>query len=155
MTCGMGKIEIKQTNKMKTEHKLTQNKWRLFMRQVCCISSTHAAPALCRVRPKVKTVLFSLGLSTLQPVHPVYYCSNRLSVFYGQKMWIFWPQNHHLAPIAQKKTDTCFDFTYIPIRSLPKGWKYCGKSLVNLFALSSCKKQDWHICGFSCLREVV
>ena len=50
------------------------------MRQVCCISSTPAAPALCRVRPKVKTVLFSLGLSTLQPVHPVYYCSDRLSV---------------------------------------------------------------------------
>ena len=87
---------------MKTEHKLTQNKWRLFMRQVCCISSTHAAPALCRVRPKVKTVLFSLGLSTLQPVHPVYYCSDRLSVFYEQKMWIFQPQNHHLAPILQK-----------------------------------------------------
>ena len=87
---------------MKTEHKLTQNKWRLFMRQVCCIFSTPAAPALCRVRPKVKTVLFSLGLSTLQPVHPVSYCSNRLSVFYWQKMWIFQPKSHHLAPIVQK-----------------------------------------------------
>ena len=87
---------------MKTEHKLTQNKWRLFMRHVSCIFSTPAAPALCRVRPKVKTVLFSLGLSTLQPVHPVSTTAPTVWVFYWQKMWIFQPENHHLAPILQK-----------------------------------------------------
>ena len=148
------KIKIKQTNKKKTEHKLTRNKWRLFMGQVCCISSTPAAPALCRVRPKVKTVLFSLGLSTLQPGHPVYYCSNRLRVFYEQKMWIFQPENHHLAPIVQKNWHLRWLHIY-PRQVITKRREILWKVPLDFFALSSCKKQDWHICGFSCLREVV
>ena len=80
---------------------------------------------------KVKTVLFSRAINaassstSLLPLWP-------LCVFYAQKMWIFRPQNCHLAPIALKN------------RHL--SW------LHPLTSLDRCRK-GWHICGFSCLRE--
>ena len=85
----------------------------------------------CLTVQKVKTVLFSRsinpasGFTPLLPHRP-------LCVFYAQKMWIFRPQNCHLAPIALKK------------RHL--SW------LHPLTSLDRCRK-GWHICGFSCLRE--